>query len=726
MNRLLRSMLLPAALAPAAVIAYLVHRYSVNVPFWDQWMLVDPLIEIELGSFPWSDVFGQHNEHRMAFPKLIMLALARLTGWNTLAEVWCSVVLAVASLVLLLSIARPAMEQAGPTARFWAAAMISAMVFSLTQWENWLWGWQVQWFLGVLAAVSVVALTTWSLGASRPWRYVAGAALAAIVCQYSVGSGLAIWVSGAMILAFHKDRRRLLAAWSAVAIGSSAIYFIGYVSPPNHPSMAAAFERPGDFLIYIGNYLAGPLAQHAAIGLEGSARRGYSPVGPLTWRVVIGYLVAAAFVLLAALSLPRLRREPQLAIPWIAIGAFAGANAVVTGIGRVGMGAEQGLHSRYVTIALLMSVSLVPLGLIVFRGWPGWKPARVLRATMLGGAALMTAFVILSDIRSLPSIVGESRKLREARACMLRIEEVSDECVSKLFPDPRQARHWHKQLVVLGWSGFPADARQPRGMIRIDEPGGARLWRLRPIEGPAGWLDGAVYDGGTLSVAGWASDPMEAKDDARRVIVTVGDAMRAEARFVGEAALSEPIGPVTSRRDLGLTMRRWVMRMPGLPMSGWPLRFRAYLVVGDDALTPIGGRATVGETLRLASGDTVRSWHAIPSTGRAGVLDGAEIKDGRLLVFGWATPLWGNAVAPRRVLIAAGDRLIGETETASDRPDVSAHFGDPRLRQSGWSLAVEIRSRERLVAPLRAFVVIGEGLLMPLEGSATLPPDRAS
>jgi len=692
-------MLWPAALAPMAVVVYAIHRYGVNVPIWDQWVLVDPLVEIELGRFPWGGVFGLQNEHRMVFPKLIMLGLAQLTGWNTLVEMWFSAALAACSLLMLLALARPALDGAGPAACLWAVSMLSALVFSLAQWENWLWGWQIQWFLGALAAISVVALTTWSLEALRPLRHLAGAAFAAIVCQYSIASGIAIWAAGAMVLAFHSDWRRLLAVWTAIAIGATAIYFIGYVKPANHPSMTVAIEHPGDYLVYVGNYLAGPLGRHA----------------------FIGHLVAAVFVLLTVASLPWLRREPRLVVPWIAIGAFAGANAAATGIGRLGMGVEQALQSRYVTIALLLPVALVPLGLIAFRFPPVRNAPRLVAAAAIGGAGLLTVLVALADLRSVPHFANEGRRLAEARVCMLRIDEASDECVGKIFPDALQMRHWHKQLQAMGWSGFPDDARQPRGSIRIDGPAGPRLWRLRPEDGPAGWFDKAVLDGDTLVASGWARHPRRDRGGVHRVVVTVGDAARGEARLVGEAAVEEETLHVAKHySDPTLRKSGWTMRTKDLPALEWPLRFRAYLVIADDVLSPLGGSATFGEVLQLTTDGVTRPWRVLPSDGRSGALDRAQDKDDVLVVAGWANPVQGSSVNARRVIVVAGNRVIGDTETGSERPDVAAHFNDPQLERSGWVLRVDRPSAIAGPQRLNAFVEVGEGLIVPLQGEATI------
>ena len=68
-------------LNPIAV-AVLVWRFHVDVPFWDQWDFVPDLDRLFSGQLDLSFLFRQHNEHRMFFPRLIMLALARVTHWS--------------------------------------------------------------------------------------------------------------------------------------------------------------------------------------------------------------------------------------------------------------------------------------------------------------------------------------------------------------------------------------------------------------------------------------------------------------------------------------------------------------------------------------------------------------------------------------------------------------------------------------------------------------------
>ncbi len=426
-----------ALLGPVAVVVLLVLRHGVNVPFWDQWELVGPLTKLQDGTLGWAEIFRQHNEHRMAVPKIAMLSLASLTGWNVVAEMLAGVLLAVAILGLLVALALPILRPSGPTVRLWATFTISAMLFSQAQWQNWLWGWQIQWFLGALAAVSAIALATWSLEKARPWAYVVDAAIAALVCQFSIASGVVVWICGALVFAFHAQRRLILPPWLATAVAASALFLAGYERAPAHPSLLSAVEQPLSFLLFLGNYLSGPLGRHAAIGIA----------------------VALGFGVLAVTAARRYRGEPRVIVPWIALGAFAGANAVLTGIGRVGIGAGRGLSSHYVTMALLMSVSLVPLGIAAFRAGADAGRTPIQRKAWISGAALLPLLTILGDIGEWKRAADHAREMNMARGCLLAIETATDDCLGRLYPDPAAVRAWEPQLRAFGWSGFSGSAR---------------------------------------------------------------------------------------------------------------------------------------------------------------------------------------------------------------------------------------------------------------------------
>ena len=54
---------------------YLVAKYAVDIPFWDDWSHL-PVHS----NFSW--VFAFHNEHRVPVTRLLVLILYHLNGWN--------------------------------------------------------------------------------------------------------------------------------------------------------------------------------------------------------------------------------------------------------------------------------------------------------------------------------------------------------------------------------------------------------------------------------------------------------------------------------------------------------------------------------------------------------------------------------------------------------------------------------------------------------------------
>jgi len=76
-------------LAPPLLIGILIFRNGVDVPVLDEWDDTAPLFEkVADGSLGFGDFYAQHNEHRIFFPRLIFVALGRLTHWDIRAELW--------------------------------------------------------------------------------------------------------------------------------------------------------------------------------------------------------------------------------------------------------------------------------------------------------------------------------------------------------------------------------------------------------------------------------------------------------------------------------------------------------------------------------------------------------------------------------------------------------------------------------------------------------------
>ena len=202
------------ALFPLLLLVRMCVLQHVDVPFYDQWGLVPLFERLYAGTLTLADIWGQHNEHRPMFPILVMLGMARLSGWNIAYEIAVTVVFGVLLFVTFARYLATAWSAHGG-APWWLLPVASVLVFSRVQWENWLWGMQMCVLMGCCAGVSGLYFLTTS--ADRPWRFAAALACG-VWCLYSFGAGLVYWVVGPIAIALGPAARRRprLVAWTAV------------------------------------------------------------------------------------------------------------------------------------------------------------------------------------------------------------------------------------------------------------------------------------------------------------------------------------------------------------------------------------------------------------------------------------------------------------------------------------------------------------------------------
>ncbi len=345
----LRTRYLPWVLAaiPFFYLIFAVVKYSVEVPFWDQWDLVPFLAKLHQGTLTFADLYSQHNEHRILFPRIIMLALARVTDWNTSYEIGVNVVLGIAIFAVLVSQLRATASLTGGAGWQWLIPVVALIAFSLAQWENWLWGWQLQIFLNVLAVAAGMSFL------SNPpftWKRFAGALMMGIVATYSFANGVAYWFSGLVALLSliagapegKKIHVRGLIVWVITGTAVVASYLYGYVKPSYHPSLWVIVQQPLVFLRYEATYLFATVAPN-----------------PLTFLLTLPALAAACYfgwVLVRSKAIPL-----GVLAPYLGMSSYALASAFITGVGRAGLGAGQAGQSRYITISFPLWISVVVL-----------------------------------------------------------------------------------------------------------------------------------------------------------------------------------------------------------------------------------------------------------------------------------------------------------------------------------------------------------------------------
>lgn len=312
--------------------------YSVDYPYYDQWDFVPFLEKAYSHQLTWQDFWAQHNEHRLVFPRLLMLVLARISHWNIYLELLANLVLAGLTWLVLCAQAKSSGRQVHEGTNVAVYLMLTLLVFSLSQWQNWFFGWQLQEFMNVLAVVLTLIALTWR---GLPGLGLSIAACFALVASGSFASGILVWPIGLILLLLQRRERGKyfryeLLAWAALGSAVTWAYLKDYTTPSYHPPLASALAQPLHCALYILAYLGQPVWNldpiiSIILGL----------IGLLLWSTSLTQLILSR-IPLSTLS------------PWIGMALYAIFTACLTALGRVDNGLDQAMSSRYVTMANLL------------------------------------------------------------------------------------------------------------------------------------------------------------------------------------------------------------------------------------------------------------------------------------------------------------------------------------------------------------------------------------
>lgn len=433
-NSLARILLLGLTFIPFIVLIVVVIRHNVDVPFWDQWNFVPLLGKSFEGGISFNDLWALHNEHRLFFPRLIMLGLAHLSGYNISCELACSILLAAGMFIFVLGRVKKIFSLLGSSGFPWVGPILSLVAFSLHQGENWVWGWQIQIFLNVLAVVAGLMILT---SPEFSWRNFFGGAACGVVATYSYANGLAYWPLGflALLLISYGSRRKkasALAMWLALTVIVFVSYFCRFepASPSGEPLFYFAIH-PLEYFQYVLKYLGATIITYQEYAL------------------FFGFLCLILFGLTVRFFLRKYRNAFAAMLPFLLLGLYSVACAALTGIGRVGFGTAQATSYRYGTFSNLIWFSNFIFLSILFR------EIRVGSKSKIGARVKMTAFWIILFI--ILFLVGRTsyrighrvlksydNRLLPARSELWRGE--NDELLCRLYIDPDYVREGIKIL----------------------------------------------------------------------------------------------------------------------------------------------------------------------------------------------------------------------------------------------------------------------------------------
>src|SRR5688572_24112635 len=155
-------------IVPAASATLLAWLYHYDYPFMDEWSFMPLLVADHDGSLTWTHLWDQFHEHRAIVLKVVMILIARVSGWNLFWEVAVSLLCAGGVLWVTATQIRRLRALTGADALSWATPLASLLLFSPSQWENWLCGLLMHNALSLLwATLGMVALGSQAFGPRR-------------------------------------------------------------------------------------------------------------------------------------------------------------------------------------------------------------------------------------------------------------------------------------------------------------------------------------------------------------------------------------------------------------------------------------------------------------------------------------------------------------------------------------------------------------------------------
>jgi hypothetical protein len=418
MKRYENQLLFIAVLAAPVFILCAIFIYGVPVPYYDQWELVPLIQKLNNHSLRIADLWGQHNEHRIFLPRAIMLFLAKITGWNIYYEFLASYLVALTTFILLWSMLKKTFDGRPPA---WLSIAFSLVIFSPIQFENWLWGWQLQFFMAILGAVAAV----WSLH-RRPdnIKGLVIAIAAAVFSTFSLSCGLFLWIAILPMFIFSRSRNwKHILLWCIAAAGTFTLYLHGYAKPVGHPSLYSFMHDPIQFIKYIFLYLGSPLG-----------------FGKLDAALTMGILILmVAAIILAIMASPG-SGSFEFLRPWIALGLQAVVSAAATGVGRVGFGARQALSSRYSTIASLLLLAVF----VIVASWLAVEQSKKSERESIRQKAIATTLLAIFAVTyaksfacGLHAMKDRSKQLQACRIELMAFPNSSREALGILYPVDR-------------------------------------------------------------------------------------------------------------------------------------------------------------------------------------------------------------------------------------------------------------------------------------------------
>lgn len=435
----LKLLLVGLLLAPCLFLLGLIVHYGVNTPFWDQWEMVPLFQKVDNHQLGFHDVWQQHNEHRIVFPLVVSLANAYLTRWHTGIEVLIGFCFAVLTAMGMYYLFRRSLHALGTGLVM--AFLGSAWFFSPVQWENWTWGWQVEWFMciaGVVATLYALFRLLDTQDTKKRLLWLSVALVLAIYTTYCLAGGMIVWVVGLGLLLTRWRDKKTVGIWAGVGLVNILIYYhnLAPTPAPNGATQTFFLHHPGEFIEFFLAFIGGVIGAKA---------------GDMQAPVVVGALLVSALPIVLYLVWKR-RQHYMRYLPALSLMVYGLLCGLSTAVGRLGYGVGFSLSSRYTAFSHLYIIGLTAIICILIEDTPRLR-SEFKRVTLAGLVLISLPLLASSYVVGVHGFSAHSKLVNNIKTCT-RDKVPTNDCLSQTYPDPNIVRPRLEYLKSKHWAGY--------------------------------------------------------------------------------------------------------------------------------------------------------------------------------------------------------------------------------------------------------------------------------
>ncbi len=392
------------------------------------------------GKLSFSDFWRQHTDHRLLFPKLIMLLLGLLTGYNVLLENATGFLLGLLTYLLIVRHINNNKINFNFDFRYrWLWVLLSCLVFSLYQYFNWFNGFQIQWFLNQFAILVGAYLLANS--ETTPKSFVL-MCLCGLVASFSGSNGIGFWIILVLLLIIKKwrchERGGYFYGVASLLVCALVItiYLIDFHKSNPQLDLFYGLKHPLEFIHYILVLVGNLFARSKQV----------VPLVSAPFRAAVfggaGVVIFLFFSVYNTIKRPSSEVKHQLL--FLFMGLYVLFSAAMIAAGRMTFGISQALASRYSTLSVLLWVSVIYM-LFNFRVAETIKSPTLIRVVNhIKIALLLIIFIAVlnSSINTLGSIKRDYNSKECARLAVLY--NACPDCLGQVYPD----RIWLSEFAI--------------------------------------------------------------------------------------------------------------------------------------------------------------------------------------------------------------------------------------------------------------------------------------